>query len=244
MSEMGAETQMKKALFFDLYGTLIDIKTDEHDPLIYSVLSQYLSYHAVKIVPDELENAYFEAIKWHFQQSKEEHPEVDVYEIFHSIMRKFGDTRISKATVIYTALLFRSLARKHFGLFPSLIETLTRLKEHYRMAIISDAQWVFAKPEMGMLSLERFFRMKILSSHFEFKKPDVRLFQIAMEKLRVKPEESLYIGDNLRKDLVGAKRAGMKFIFFGSDYKGFNNYQPDGFFNDYSELERVISEVF
>lgn len=240
---MGAETQMKKALFFDLYGTLIDIKTDEHDPLIYSVLSQYLSYHAVKIAPDELENAYFEAIKWHFQQSKEEHPEVDVYEIFHDIMREYGDTRISKATVTDTALLFRSLARKHFVLFPSLIETLTRLKEHYRMAIISDAQWVFAEPEIKMLGLDKFFKPKILSSRFGFKKPDVRLFNRAMRRLRVKPEDSVYIGDNPQKDLLGSKRAGMRFILFSLDSKRYNNNQPDGFFKDYSELERVISEI-
>ncbi len=32
-----------------------------------------------------------------------------------------------------------------------------------------------------------------------------KIIKGAMKKLRVKPEESLYIGDNLRKDLVGAK---------------------------------------
>jgi FMN phosphatase YigB (HAD superfamily) len=35
MSEMGSQTQMKKALFFDLYGTLIDINTDENRLWVY-----------------------------------------------------------------------------------------------------------------------------------------------------------------------------------------------------------------
>ena len=36
---------MKKAVVFDLYGTLIDIRTDEDDPWVYQTLSRFLSYH-------------------------------------------------------------------------------------------------------------------------------------------------------------------------------------------------------
>jgi putative hydrolase of the HAD superfamily len=234
---------MKKAVFFDLYGTLIDIKTDEYDPWVYSVLSQFLSYRTVKIAPDELRDTYFGEIKWHLQQSREEHPEVDVYKIFCEIMHRYGNKRYPKSIVIDTAMLFRSLTRRHFGLFPSVLDTLTSFGKKYIVAIISDAQWVFAEPEMKMLGLDRFFRLRILSSRFGFKKPDVRLFKIAMEKLRVRPEESVYIGDNPDKDLFGARGAGMKFILFSSDFQVYNNLKTDAFFNDYSELERVISEI-
>jgi putative hydrolase of the HAD superfamily len=241
---MGAETQMKQALFFDLYGTLIDIKTDEHDPWVYSILSQYLSYQTIKIGPEELKGAYFEEIGQHLRQSKELHPEVDVYEVFHAIMQKYGNKRYSQGSVIDTAVLFRSLTIRRFGLFPSLFETLTRLRKKYRFAIISDAQWVFAEPEMEMLGIDRFFPLRILSSRFGFKKPDERLFTIAMEKLRIKPDESVYIGDNLSKDLLGAKRAGMKFILFGQEYQGANDLKPDGVFGDYSVLKEMVMEIF
>jgi putative hydrolase of the HAD superfamily len=96
---------------------------------------------------------------------------------------------------------------------------------------------------MEMLGLDRFFNLRILSSRFGFKKPDVRLFTTAMGKFGVMPEESLYIGDNLQKDLLGAKRAGMRFIFFGQEFQQYNDLKPDGGFRDYSELERVISEI-
>ena len=148
---------MIKAIFFDLYGTLIDIGTDEHDPWVYSLLSQYLSYHSVNISPEELKEAYFNGIERHFEQSEEEHPEVDVSEIFHEIMHKYGNTEYDEAVVRDTALLFRLLTMRHFGLFPSVTDTLTRLNEGYQMAIISDAQWIFAVPEIEMLGLDRFF---------------------------------------------------------------------------------------
>jgi len=234
---------MKKAIFFDLYGTLIDIRTDEHDPWVYSVLSQYLSYHSVNIKPEELKEAYFGRIEQHFEQSEEEYPEVDIQGIFNEIMHQYGNKRYAEAIVSDTALLFRSLTIRHFDLFPFLADTLTRLSKDYSMAIISDAQWVFAEPETEMLGLDRFFELRILSSHFGFKKPDVRLFDIAMEKLEAKPEESIYVGDVLQRDLVGAKKAGMKCILFRSECLEHADLIADGCFFDYSVLENIISAI-
>lgn len=234
---------MIKAVFFDLYGTLIDIRTDEQDPWVYAILSRYLQYHSVQVGAEELKEVYFGEIEQQFRKSREVYPEVDVYKIFSIIMNEYGNRWYPKSVIVDTAILFRSLAMRRFGLFPYLFETLSHLKKQSEIAIISDAQWVFAEPEVEILGLDRFFQHKILSSYYGYKKPDVRLFQTAMKKLRVKPDESLYIGDNLRKDLVGAKKAGMQFILFGQELKECNALKPDGVFSDYSELEKVISSL-
>jgi putative hydrolase of the HAD superfamily len=234
---------MKKALFFDLYGTLIDIRTDEHDPWVYSVLSRYLSYHSVNVTPEELKEAYFGKIEQHFEKSGEEYPEVDIQEIFNEIMHQYSYKRYDEAVVSDTALLFRLLTIRHFGFFPSVADTLTRLYKDYSMAVISDAQWVFTEPEIEMLGLDQFFRSIILSSRFGFKKPDVRLFELAMKKLDVKPEESIYIGDVPQRDLVGAKRAGMKCILFRSECLEYSNLMADGCFFDYSILENILNAI-
>src|SRR4030042_5014153 len=235
--------EMISAIFFYLYGTLIDIRTDEHDPWVYSFLSQYLSYHSVKVSPEELKEAYFNEIRRHFEQSEEEYPEVNVSEIFHEIMLKNGNTKYAKAVFRDTALLFRSLTMRHFCLFPSVTDTLTRLAEGYQMAIISDAQWIFAGPEIEMLGLDRFFKHRIFSSRLGFKKPDVRLFELAMKKLGVKPEESIYICDNPQRALVGAKRAGMKCILFRSECLEYSDLIAEGCFFDYSVLENILNAI-
>jgi putative hydrolase of the HAD superfamily len=232
-----------KAIFFDLYGTLIDIRTDEQDPWVYAILSRYLQYHLVQVGAEELKEAYFGEIEQHFRKSREVYPEVDIYKIFSIIMNRYGNRWYPKSVIVDSAMLFRSLTIRQFSLFPHLFENLMQLDGQYKIAIISDAQWVFAEPEMEMLGLDRFFQQKILSSHYGYKKPDVRLFQEAMKKLRVKPEESLYIGDNLRKDLVGAKKVGMRFIYYGQEIQEYNGFKPDGIFSDYSEQGRVISEI-
>jgi putative hydrolase of the HAD superfamily len=234
---------MKKAIFFDLYGTLIDILTDENDPWVYSTLSRYLSYCDVKIAAKELKRAYFEEIQSQLKQSDEVCPEVDVYKIFSDMMQGYGNKTYPKSAIVNTAVLFRSLTMRRFEVFQGVYEVLASLCEKYELALISDAQWVFTEPEMTMLGLTKFFKFRILSSRFGFKKPDTRLFDMALKKLMVRAEESVYIGDNPQKDLVGAKKAGMAFILFRSEFKPSHDFQPDQHFNDYSQLLKILEEM-
>ena len=85
---------MKKGIFFDLYGTLIDINTDEYDLRVYSTLSQYLAYHLVSISPEKLRETYFQEIQFYWNQSKELYPEVDLYRVFSDIMHNMGKENI------------------------------------------------------------------------------------------------------------------------------------------------------
>jgi putative hydrolase of the HAD superfamily len=82
---------MKRAVFFDLYGTLIDIVTDEYDSGVYFVLSRYLSYQLIKIPPEKLRASYFEDIQSSLKESNESYPEVDVYQIFFNMMERYGN---------------------------------------------------------------------------------------------------------------------------------------------------------
>ena len=234
---------MKKGISFDLYGTLIDILTDEYDPWVYSTLSRYLSYRDIKIEPKELKKTYFEDIQSQLKQSNESYPEVDVYKIFANMMHRYGNKKYSKSAIVETAVLFRSLTVRRFEVFQGVYDVLAFLLGKYELALISDAQWIFTEPEMAMLGLTPFFKFRILSSRFGFKKPDVRLFDMAMKKLMIKAAESVYIGDNPQKDLMGAKKAGMKFILFRSEFKPYNDFRRDRHFNDYSELLKILEEM-
>ena len=47
------------------------------------------------------------------------------------------------------------------------------------------------------------------------RKPDVRIFGLACERLGVPPEEVLMVGDNLEADIKGALNVGMKVVYIG-----------------------------
>lgn len=234
---------MLKAVFFDLYGTLIDILTDEGDPPVYSTLARYLSYHLIRIGPEELKRNYFRGIQAQLEQSRELYPEADVFKVFSVIMQQHGSKTYPEQVVVDAVLLFRSLTMRRFGVFPGVYDLLSSLVAKYKTALISDAQWVFTEPEIAMVGLDRFFPFWILSSRAGFKKPDFRLFDAVMKKCQVHPEESVYIGDLPQRDLVGAKKAGMRCILFRSEDKSYDGFQPDRCFSDYGELENILKEM-
>lgn len=233
----------KRAVFFDLYGTLINIRTDEGDMRTYETLSGYLSYHSVFISPEVLKKAYFDKVQQYLGQSREPFPEVDVYKIFFDIMHSYGKEKYCKTTVIDISMLFRSLTIRKFEPFEGIYDVLGEICYKYKTALISDAQWVFTEPEMAMLGIDRFFKYCIFSSRFGFKKPDTRLFNIAMKKIGVKPEESIYIGDNPSRDMVGSKKAGMKFLLFRTNCNNYNGFEADGCFNNYYELMGLLNSI-
>ncbi len=235
---------MKKSVFFDLYGTLIDIKTDEYDPWVYSVMSRYLTYHSVNISPDDLRREYFAGIRRQLDQSAEAYAEVDVYNVFRDMMIGYGNKRYSRQAIVDTILLYRSLTIRQFKVFEGVYDALVPIGKKYKTAIISDAQWTFSEPEISKLGLDRFFRHRVLSSRFGFKKPDGRLFAIALEKVGARPEDAVYIGDNFPKDLVSAKNAGLKFLLFGGECRTYDGVTPDGCFYDYSKLKNVLKSLF
>ncbi|MCK7471503.1 MAG: HAD family hydrolase [Desulfomicrobium escambiense] len=170
------------------------------------------------------------------RQSAEEHPEVDVYNVFD------GDP---------AQLRFRRSTRKPSwktrpccsgpspggpsSSFPTCLIPSTCCAASYRTAVISDAQWVFTEPETSILGIDRRFPFMLLSSRLGYKKPDTRLVA-AMDRLGVKAYESVYIGDNPHRDLVGAKMSGMRFILFRGDCRDYNGFRPDACFGEYRDL--------
>ncbi|MHB8174222.1 MAG: HAD family hydrolase, partial [Nitrospirota bacterium] len=216
-----------KALIFDLYGTLVNIRTDEQDPTLYSELSKFLSYSHVNISPEELREEYLKDVRRCLSAGKEQYPEVDVRRIFTGIVGSRREGKAEPRTALIAARLFRSLSRKNFEPFPGVYGMLERLREQYPMALLSDAQRCFTEPEINQLKLGWFFDHIFLSSDYGFRKPEPKYFRLALDALGVAPEEAVYVGDNAFRDLWGAKKAGMRMVLVRSDVREYEGVKPD-----------------
>lgn len=255
MSHLGPQivtvrSSPQRAVFFDLYGTLIDIRTDEDDPWVYATLAQYLAYRRVWITPAELQREYRSRVRACLNRSPERFPEVDVCRVFEEIVAEYRRPRgdgvrdpVDPGEPIAVAALFRTLTRRQFCAFPDVYQVLERLETRYRLGLISDAQWVFTEPELEMTGLDRFFPVRVLSSRVGVKKPDPRLFAQAMRALGAAPEASVYVGDNPPRDLAGARNAGMHCVIFRSQNVRHDGLIPDATFNAYQELEPIVERL-
>ena len=114
--------------------------------------------------------------------------------------------------------LHRSLSVEKIKLYRGVFGTLDRLKDRYRLGIVSDSQPDHAYPELKMLGIHGFFNAIIVSAEYGYRKPDVRLFGECLRRLGVMPDESVYLGNDTFRDVKGAKDAGMKAVLIMTKY--------------------------
>lgn len=209
------------AVIFDLYGTLVDIETDERDPFLYAVLSQFLTYYEIFFQPEELAALYQETAAAHLSEHPGPFGEIDVFQVFEDILTRGWGRKPERALVIWVARLFRSLSRHRFGLFEDTLPALRGLSQDLRLAIVSDAQWVFSEPEIRMLGLNPFFDTIVLSSRYFVRKPDPQIYAHALRAMWLPPSQALYVGNDPEVDVPGPQALGMPVVIVdrGSQYR-------------------------
>lgn len=232
-----------KAVVFDLYGTLINIRTDEGDPRVYEEVSKFLGYNHVNVGAEELRDSYLRKIREHLSKSKEDHPDVNVMKVFTEILHEYGEGRMELRLPLYTARLFRSLTRRVFEPFPGVYGMLERLRDQYSLGLLSDAQRCYTEPEIRELKLDWFFDLMLLSSDHGHRKPEPKYFRQALDSLGVRASDAVYVGDNPQRDLVGAKRAGMRMVLVRSTDREYEGYAADAAIADIAELEPVLDSL-
>jgi putative hydrolase of the HAD superfamily len=200
-----------RAVIFDCYGTMVDIRTDENKTEIYNYVSLYLQYYGGTIDAEKLKSAYELEREKLLRDSDERYPEVDIELVFENILHKEG--MYCPFLAESCCKLQRIISRERFQLFPDTLPVLREMRRAgYPMALVSDAQRVFCWEEGRILGVSQFFDHMIVSTDFGFKKPDRRLFSIACDLLAIPPAEAVYIGDSAKRDVKGPREIGMKVI--------------------------------
>lgn len=108
---------------------------------------------------------------------------------------------------------------------PGTKETLAELLDTgYRLAVISNADGR-VEGVLERTGLRPYFEFVVDSHVVEVEKPDPRIFRLALERMGVAPEESLYVGDLYPVDVLGARKAGLRAVLL--DPHGREPDEPD-----------------
>jgi putative hydrolase of the HAD superfamily len=233
-----------KGILFDLYGTLIDIDTDESLEEIYRGVAHYLTYHGVYLHRWEVRDRYYEIMKQQKEEGGEKYPEIDVEAIWNSFLRQegIGAPLARRELALILAQLYRAISRKRLQLYPDVKRVLDELRATYRMALVSDAQPCYALPEMKAVGLEGYFDPIIISAYYGFRKPDTKLIKKALDTMKLGPAEVICVGNDMYRDIFGASQLGIKTIFIDSNQgaKSHNNVTPDYFAHRFEDVLRGV----
>lgn len=233
-----------KNYIFDLYGTLIDIHTDEDSLYLWEKMSYIFDTYACKYKPLELKKKYKEYCKDEIKRlsRKDRVIEIDIDKVFLRLLKdKNKDIKISKKEVSNIALIFRILSRNYMKLYGDVLETLKALKrEGYHLYLLSNAQRSFTYPEIISFGLDKYFDDIFISSDLGIKKPDKEYLNKLIKKHKLKKEECVFVGNEYDSDIKVAYLNDIDSILFNTNKYTKNDIKKyEELFNGYKPL--VIS---
>jgi putative hydrolase of the HAD superfamily len=191
--------EMTKAVFFDLFFTLI-----------YPSYSFENEYDIIGISSSEWESYAENNILYDERAKGKIRNEREIIDRIVNIM-PYKVTEEQKRKI----LLKREerMKRALLSVDNKVLEILGRVREKgVKIGLISNADIIDIK-YWNDSPLSAFFDSVIFSCDVGILKPETEIYQLAMKRLNVKPEESIFIGDGGSNELFGARRAGMKTIF-------------------------------
>jgi putative hydrolase of the HAD superfamily len=103
-------------------------------------------------------------------------------------------------------------SRRHV-VFAESEQVLHELKKNFRLALMTNGAPDIQGTKIDGSNLASFFETIIISGDHGFGKPDPRIFQLALQRLKVAPQEAVMIGDSLNRDIAGAQAAGLRTIW-------------------------------
>lgn len=98
----------------------------------------------------------------------------------------------------------------------SLIDFVQRVRKDYKIALLSNIGGDMMEGFFGKEELVNLFDVAVLSGNVKMAKPDRNIFELTLNKLGVKPEETIFIDDSANH-IEGAKKLGIRCIQFISN---------------------------
>lgn len=204
-------------LVFDLYGTLVDIHTEDDAPSVWRKMALFYGYHGARYTPGELRAAYHAGMKAQNAtagQGYEGYPDMPVEPVLAELFRQKGAAQNAEQNAAAAAEQLRIAQTRYIRLYPGVKKALAALRTAgYTLYLLSNAQAAFTAPELRLLDLRGCFDAVYLSSDYRCRKPDSRFFAVLLREHQLDPANCLMIGNDVATDIAGAKTAGMKTLY-------------------------------
>ena len=204
---------MIKAVFFDLYHTLVT-----YDPPQEELEATALKELGLEVQPAALRGPIIAADEFIYNEIARRPLSHRSREEKLALYMQYQETVLREAAVPYDAKLVMGLLGKmqqtqmNLVLFDDVAPTLTELKKRgLILGLISNIEQDIDET-LNRLGLPSWLEIVVTSQDAGANKPQPEIFLEALKRAGVQPAEALYIGDQYQVDVVGASGAGMKGI--------------------------------
>lgn len=136
--------------------------------------------------------------------------EIHINNLGSSLSKIYGlNNKITKDIIhIFSSKYFDSLY-----LDPNTHNVLSKLSKTYKLGILSNSPFgidsKYSITAMSQFDILKYFKFYEFSVDFGVRKPNIKFFDLVLRKYQVKKNECLFIGNDERNDIEGAKMAGI-----------------------------------
>jgi HAD superfamily hydrolase (TIGR01549 family) len=198
-----------KAIFFDMFGTLASGATDDdaHMHLMESLVDRY----NIATEPPLLLQRFNDSLR-----GPSPGPGADWVTHRELVRRTLDRILEDHGLDVHPAdedWFYEEYLRKHQSfvrLFPGAREALEQVSRvGLHLGMVADCDTEYLDRQMCWLDIVKFFDSRTTSEEVKARKPDERIFRAALQKAHSLPQQAIFVGDSVDRDILGAKALGM-----------------------------------
>ncbi len=222
------------AVIFDLFGTLVP---DIMGPLYQQVAEQMAGI--LSIPSEKFSEMWFGTI-YERNIGMFDTIQENIRYICKKLNNDVTEDQISQATQIRYEFVRRTMMspRKHS------LETLDELRKRgIKISLLSDCSSSEVDIWPGT-PFPEYFDGTVFSCSAKLKKPDLKIFQLAAQKLQVSENDCIYVGNGGSNEIEGSKKSGMFPVLILPESKNNTHLQPGKDIIEYAKKHgKIISEM-
>jgi HAD superfamily hydrolase (TIGR01509 family) len=205
-----------RAVLFDFGHTLVDFRrTQEALHAAYEQIRARIEAVAYMEVPELLDlvervaGGVDRLVEESYRERRME--ELDQAALFREALAAIGFDLPDDA-IEHIVHLDHSAYSNSITVEPEVLEVLDALAgAGYVMGLVSNVSLLpdLMRTDLERLGLAGFLKATVFSSEVRFRKPDPRIFRIALDRVGVEAPQAVFVGDRLYDDIGGAQAVGM-----------------------------------
>ena len=238
------------AIIFDLGGTLIYFSGDWTQVLSQAHATLMSSLHAAGI---DLEEGPFlkefrHRIDEYYLQREAEFIEYTTAYVLRTLLADWGYPEVPEGIIRSVLRDMYAISQAYWRPEEDCIPTLRWLRDRgYRLGMISNASDANdVETLIDLAGIRPFFDTILISATVGYRKPDPRIFHLALDGWGLPPDRVAMIGDTLGADIIGARNAGMFSVWITrraeapANQAHIDTIQPDATIAALAELPRLL----
>ncbi len=201
-----------RTFIFDLYGTIVDIKTDEKSARFWRSIANELSMLGDNVSANEAKQSYLALCKQR-EREYDRYYEFDLLDVFKDYLAHFNLVNDAHSAQKF-ASKFRKYSTRKWRVYPRIINAIKSLKRHdCKVYLLSNAQACFTLEELKKSGLDTLFDGIIISSQESVKKPSEEIFNLLIDRYGLDANDCVFVGNDMYDDVLGASKANMRTVY-------------------------------